>query len=218
MLTLLALAMALAIQSAAQSPPPQILQIYREGLKPGSEAAYHEIEADTARLQAELACPHPYLAIESLTGPKEVWFFNGYESPAEQKQVVEAYARNTRLLAAITPNSKRKARLTRERVEVFATYRPDLGVGVPWIIGRGRFLVITVTKSKRQISGTVFESADGTRFIVTATQARKEADIAAATAGPDSRVFAVRPAWSFPAKEWIAADSVFWRSGSAKRN
>jgi hypothetical protein len=30
-------------------------------------------------------------------------------------------------------------------------------------------------------------------------------------AGPESNVFAVRPLWSFPAKGWIAADSLFWQ-------
>ena len=62
----------LAMQIATPSQPPQILQIHREALKPGSEAVYQDIEEDTARLQAKLGCPHPYLAIESLTGSKEV--------------------------------------------------------------------------------------------------------------------------------------------------
>lgn len=67
----------LTMQIAAQAQPPQILQIHREALKPGTDAAYREIEEDTARICRELKCPHPYLAIESLTGPHEVWYFNG---------------------------------------------------------------------------------------------------------------------------------------------
>ena len=51
-----------------------ILQIYREPLKPGSEDAYRAIEEDTARVCANLKCPHPHLAMESLTGPREVWW------------------------------------------------------------------------------------------------------------------------------------------------
>ncbi len=98
--------MGFAMQIAPRPQPPQILQIFREPLKPGSEAAYGEIEAGTARLCAELKCPHPYLGIESLAEPKEVWFFNGYESTAEQKQVVDDYAKNAPLLAALEKNSK----------------------------------------------------------------------------------------------------------------
>lgn len=205
---------ALAMQIAAHPQPPPILQIHREALKPGSEAAYRENEEDTARICAELGCPHPYLGIESLTGSKEVWFFNGYESSAEQKQVYDDYAKNAALLTALKKNSKRKASLTGEPVNVFANYRQDLSRGVPWVLGHGRFLVITVSKSNPHLDGTVFEAADGTRFVVMPAQTRKEADAAAAAAGPGSRVFAVRPSWSFPTKEWIAADSAFWRPNS----
>ena len=204
----------LVMQIATAVQPPQILQIYREPLKPGSEAAYHAIEEDTARISAPLGCPHPYLAIESLTGSKEVWWFNGYESSVQQRQVYDDYAKNARLMAALQQNSKRKATLTLEPIEVLAKYRQDLSVGTPWILGRGRFLVITVTKSNRPISGTVFEAPDGTRFIVTSTQTRREADAAKTLAGPESNIFAVRPSWSFPAQEWIAADPLFWQPNS----
>ena len=191
--------------------PPQILQIYREPLKPGSEAAYHAIEEDTARAAAALGCPHPYLGSVSVTGSREVWWFNGYESPAEQKQVSDDYAKNRRLMTALLRNSRRKASLTLEPVEVFARYRPDSSVGNPWVLGRGRFFVITVTKSDPRATGTVFEAPDGTRFIVTAAQTREQADAASALAGPESIILAVRPSWSFPAKEWIAVDPVFWQ-------
>jgi hypothetical protein len=196
---------------AFAAQPPRILQIYREPLKPGSEAAYRAIEEDTARLSTALGCPHPYLGIESLTGSKEVWWFNGYESSAEQGQVRDDYAKNTRLMAALQQNSKRKANLTLEPSEVFASYRQDLSAGTPWILGHGRFLVITGTRSGRRITGTVFEAADGTRFIITPAGTLEEADAAKALAGQESNVFAVRPSWSFPAKEWIAADSLFWQ-------
>lgn len=198
------------MQIAVHPQPPRILQIHRESLKPGSEVAYREIEEDTARLQVKLGCPHPYLAIESLSGSKEVWFFNGYDSAAEQKQMVDDYAQNTTLLTALKRNSARKASLTGEPVSVFAKYRQDLSAGAPWVLGRGRFLVITVTRGISPGHGTVFEAEDGTQFVVMAAETRREAD-AAAGANPQSKVFVVRPSWSFPSKEWIAADSRFWR-------
>jgi hypothetical protein len=201
----------LVMQIGAPVQPPQILQIVREPLKPGSEAAYHTIEEDTARAAAALGCPHPYLGAESVTGSKEVWWFNGYESSAEQKRVYDDYARNARLMAALQQNSRRKAVLTLEPVEVSAHYRPELTVGNPWVLGRGRFLVITVTKSDRRTTGTVFDAPDGTRFIVTSAQTREQADAAKTLAGLESIILSVRPSWSFPAKDWIAADSAFWQ-------
>lgn len=202
------------MQVAALARPPQILKIYREPLKPGSDAEFQAIEEDTARIAAALGCPHPYLAAESLSGPKEVWWFNGYESSAERRQVYDDYAKNTRLMAALQRNSEKKARLTLKPIEVFAHYRRDLSVGKPWILGQGRFLVITVTKSDRRIPGTLFEAPDGARFVVTSAQTRQEADTARALAGEQSNIFAVRPSWSLPTKEWIAADPPFWQASS----
>jgi len=91
----------LSMQIFAQSQPPQILQIYRDFLKPGSHAAYADVEQDIARACTELGFPHPYMAIEALTEPEDVWYFNGWESMAELKQVADAYAKNPRLVAAL---------------------------------------------------------------------------------------------------------------------
>jgi hypothetical protein len=190
---------------------PAILQIVREPLKPGSEAAFDAIEEERARISATLGSPHPYLGAETLTGSKEAWWFNGYESYADQKRVYDAYAQNAPLMQALLESAKPKAELTLDPIEVFARYRPDLSAGTPWLPGRGRYLVITVTRSTARLAGTVFEDADGTRFIVRWAETRQEADAAKATAGQDARILAVRPSWSFPAAEWIAADPTFWR-------
>jgi hypothetical protein len=196
-----------------RAQPPQILQIYREPLKPGSETAYRAIEEETARLAAALGCPHPYLGALSLTS-LEVWWFNGYESSAEQQQVADSYAKNTRLMTALRQNGQRKAPLTLEPIETIATWRRDLTVGAPWILGQGRFLVITVTKSADRIAGTVFEATDGTRFIVDAAHTREQAAAARAQSGANSTILGVQPRLSFPADDWIAADPEFWRPSS----
>jgi len=206
-----AILIALALQISAQSKPPKILEIYRDFLKPGNEAAYDETERDIARVCIELGFPHAYLAIESLTGPKEVWFLNGWESSAEQEQVADEYAKNTPLVAALEENAKRKAGLVLTPVEVFANYRPYSAGGEPWRLGMGRFLVITVTRASGRMDGTTFETADGTKFIVLPANTRAAADAKAAAIGSETRVFAVRPYWSKPAEEWVSADPAFWR-------
>ena len=191
--------------------PPRLLQIHREALNAGAEAAYDAIETDTARLCAALGCPHPYLALTTVTGPPEVWFLNGFDSPAEQQQVVEAYAKNAPLMTALQRNSAAKRALTATPTDVFAKHLSDLTRGVPWALGTGRVLVITVTTSTQHVDGAVFETAEGTRLIVVPADTRRDAHAAAALAGADSNVLLVRRAWSFPAKEWIAADPAFWR-------
>ena len=206
-----ALLLGLVMQPSAPMQPPQILFIAREPLQPGGEKEYWEIEEETARLSVQLGCPHPYLAAESLTGPKEIWWFNGFDSPEDEKQVAEAYAKNVPFSAALKKNSDRKTKVSGKPTEVTARYRPDFTSGTPWILGHGRFLVIAVSKGRPPGAGTVFEAADGTCFVIASAGTRKEAERISASL-PDSRVFAIRPSISFPAKDWVAADRQFWRS------
>jgi hypothetical protein len=211
----LSVMMAVAMQAVAPPQPPRILQVVREPLRPGVEAEYDRIESEIARECARLRCPHPYLGLESLTGPKEACWFNGYGSAADQKEVAEAWAKNKEALAALGSIGQRKAQLTDKPIEVFANFRPDLSAGPPWLMGQGRFLVITMTRSEPR-SGAVFETGDGMRFVIVAARTRAEADAAAATAGPETRVFAVRPSWSHPSPDWIASDPEFWPSGNRR--
>src|SRR5215472_10829614 len=159
----IALLLGLATMQPVATPqsvpmPPPILLIAREPLAAGCEKAYREIEEETAHLSAKLGCPHPYLAMESLTAPKEIWWFNGFDSPEDQRQVAEAYEKNALFSAALKKNSDRKAPLTGKVIEIVAQYRPDLTSGVPWILGHGRFLVIAVTKAQPTSAGTVFQA------------------------------------------------------------
>ena len=198
------------LMAAALSQPPQILQIVREPIKPGQDEAYRVIEEDTAHISLVQGCPHPYLAAESLSGAKEIWWFNGYRSPAEQKQVADAYAANTGLLSSLQRQSVRKSVLTLKPIDLVATYRPDMSGGTPWTIGQGRFLVITVATRPGKHDGTVFETPDNTYLVVRSTQTRDAAD---RLAERDSNVLQVRPTFSFPAPEWIASDASFWARG-----
>jgi hypothetical protein len=207
---------------SAQIHPPTILLIHRDRLKPGNEAAYRKIEEDTARImrgalpltaEQEVRFPSPYMAAELLNGPQEVWFFTGWNSMADYERVGDEYRRKAPapLVAALERNSKKKASLTLEPVSVFANYRQDLSSGESWNVGRGRFLVITVTNRSARFEATVFETADQMRFVMIAAQTREDADSKAVAAGPEAKVFAVRPYWSRPAREWVAADRAFWQ-------
>jgi hypothetical protein len=201
-----------AAAAAAPLAPPAILQIYREPLQPGAEAAYDRLESDTARECARLRCPHAYLALESLTGPREVWWFNGYDSAVDRKRVADAWKANTEALAVLGRNGTRKRPLVGKTTESLASFRPDPSSGATWALGRGRFLVIWSGTGAPALKGTVYETDDRTRFVVVPARTREEADTLAAPS--KARVFAVRPSWSHPDETWIAADPEFW-SGQA---
>lgn len=215
----LLLLVALGLPADSQGQPPRLLQIHREWLRPGLESAYDEVERDTAKKCAELDCPHPYLALEALTGAKEVWFLNGYDSWADQQQVADAYSKKRPLLDALLANSKKKEPLIREPLNTFAQLQPALTRGAPWLLGRGRFLVVSMSRTlpKKLAAATIFETPDGsTRFAMIPARTRAEADAAATAAGPESRVFAVRPDWSHPAKEWTLLDPELWAARSER--
>ena len=138
-----------------------------------------------------------------------MWWFNGYDSDADRKQVADAWAASTEVLALLGRNGKRKAALVGKAVESLARYRPDLSEGEPWRLGRGRFLVIWSGAGTPALKGTAYETDDRTRFVIVSARTREDADALAAAS--KARLFEVRPSWSHADETWIAADPELWR-------
>jgi hypothetical protein len=195
-----------------QEEPPTMLQIYRDSVKAGREAAYRTLEENAARICAELKFPHSHLAIQSLRRPKEVWWLNAFASEAERREVTADYARNPPLVAALEGITRRKEGLTEAPVNVYASYRAEPSRGASWKVAGARFFVVTIAAGEPRVQGSVFDAPDGTRFVFRPCATRREADAVAPAAGPGTRVFAVRPYWGMPAEAWIAADPAFWKS------
>jgi len=195
----------------------QILQIYRDTVTPGQEEAYRTVEEDAARICARHDFPNPHLAIESLTGPKEVWWLNAFASEAARQQVVSDYQANPPLVAALEEITRQRQALIGAPIDVLANYRPDLGRGQAWSPAGARFFVVTLTKGTVEAEAPVFEAPDGTRYFLTPVGTQAEAESTAAARGGETRVFAVRPYWGMAAKEWIAADPEFWKPNPMAR-
>lgn len=106
---------------------------------------------------------------------------------------------------------------SQQNVEVTATYRPELSRGPVWVMGQESFLVIEVTKGGPRGGGTVFESQEGLRFVVTAAKTRTEADAKQSAAGANAQIFVVRADFSMPATEWVARDPSFWEPEQPKK-
>ena len=191
---------------------PTILLIHRDGLKAGSEATYRAVEEDAARICADLNCPHPHFAIESLTGPKEVWWLNAFDSDAEKERVIEAYKSNRPLTEALAGITKRREGLLSTDVECFADYRADLSRSGAWKVAGVRLFAVTVTRREPSKTGAAFQAPDGTCFVFRALESRDQAGALAAPVDSNTTIFAVRPYWGLPAKEWIDADPVFWKA------
>jgi hypothetical protein len=198
--------------------PPLFLLIVRERLRPGMEQAYNENELELATACAMLKCPHPYLALASVAGPKEVWWLNAFASYEEKDQLDAAYARNEPLMAKLTELGKRKEDYREALSTTLTEYRPNPSGGVILRIAGARFFVMTLVRDEREVTGAVFESSDREWFVVAPANTHAAAVRLAAQAGPGSMILAVQPQWSFPAEAWIAADADFWSSSPAARN
>jgi len=203
------------LKSSARAQAPRIIYVSRQFWKPGHDEALKRIEAEAARTCIDLGVPHPYLGIESLTGSKEVWYLNGFASTEELARVTEEYSKKPELLAAMNRFAQQRAEFkSQPDAEGPATYRSDLSRGGEWEIGRDRFLVIAVTKGTPGGDGAVFEFQDGMRFVLTPAKTRTEADTTLVAAGPEAKIFAVRPEFSMPAADWVAGDPSFWGSNA----
>ena len=211
MFRLLMAVIGLSMHIFAQPAPPKILQIFRDVLKPDSRAKYNEIEKSIARACVELGFPHSYLGLESLTGRREVWFLNGWQSVEEQKQVAQEYERNTPLVEILTAQGTRKSELVIQRINLFANFNRDLSRGAMWSMGQGRFLIITLIAGDRLPEGTVFEAGAGMKVVILSATTRAQAFATAKRVAATSRVFAIRSDWSNPAEEWVSVDRAFWR-------
>ena len=203
--------------AARTERPPQILQIFRDWPRPGREAEFRAVEEDAARACAELGFPHAHLAMESLSGPQEVWWLNAFESEADRQQVTRAYERNAPVVRALEQIGRRRQDLVGPPLDVLAQYRPDLSQGGTWHIAGARFFVTKVTRDDTGIAATVFEAPDGARYALRPARAEEDARRQAGDWGTGATIFAVRPYWGMAAKEWIAADPDFWRINPAAK-
>jgi hypothetical protein len=206
----LLLVFAIMMQAPVQPSMPKILLIAREPIRPGAETGYDRIESDTARLAVKFACPHPYLALEPLSGAKnEVWWLNWFASREEVEWVGEAYKKNAAWNAALTKNQKLKERLTEKPSEQFVDYKPQAD-SQPWAAGRAPYVVVAINPATHLHGSNAFLGRDGTRYELLMMNTRQEAERAAL--GSDCIVLEVVPRWSFPATEWVDAAPGLWHA------
>jgi dienelactone hydrolase len=196
----------------SEESPPELLLIVQEELKPQSVPQYARLETNIARECVRLQCPHPYLALESVTQPKVVWWLNAFPSSEEKDRVEQAWQRNEAAMQALRTLSRGKKALTRQPITYLTRYREDLSNAASWKMGGTRFFVVHVAKENSPSVYSVFEAPDGRRFVFAPVGSHQEADRQVKLAGPRAQVLAVQPRWSLPAEAWIAADPEFWKS------
>ncbi len=132
-------------QSAPAASSPAILEVYRDQVKPGKMADYAKLEGEAAR-----ACAHastwPYLTMQAVTGPQEVWFVSGFDSYAAMEKSAEPFVRNAGLAAELGKVMESKAALVNDPHTVILEYREDLGRNKGLVSAQARFFNVTVVR------------------------------------------------------------------------
>ena len=130
-------------QEPATGGPPKVLQIFVESVKPGKGAAHEKVEAGWPQAFRKAKWTSHYLAMTSMTGPSEVWFFSGYDSyaawEADQKHVEQTPALS-RELDRLALQDGELLSGTRSMV---AQYREDLSYRPNIKVGEMRYWTVT---------------------------------------------------------------------------
>jgi hypothetical protein len=196
---------------------PPLVQICREIVIPGRERDFRTIEEDAARICAEMNCPNVHLAMESLTGPIEVWWLTAYESEADRERVAKAYADNPALLAALGGISTRKQGVTAPPVDLVLRLNRSPTSEPGLTIAGARFFVGMTGTHEPPASASVYESPGGDRLMLSPVSDADDGAAVAQAWGRSARLLAVRPYWGMPALEWITADPEFWSANPVAR-
>jgi hypothetical protein len=199
-----------AIPAHAQTP--HLIQVTRDVLKPGVEQDYAKIADDAAKLCVSMHCPNPYLALETVDEPREVWIVNGFDSEDEARQILGAYQQNTALLGALKDISGRKQPLLTEPSQSnLASLLVVLSGGPPWWnIADVRYLVATHTRGQPGAMGAVYAADDGSTYEIRPAATLEEAQEKHKSGDPNARIFEVKPNWALPDKTWVAANPALW--------
>jgi hypothetical protein len=143
---LLALVLPAIAQAQAPTPAPNIIQIYREELKPGHGPAHAKTEAGWPRAFAKANWPTHYIAITSMTGPNEAWFIAPFDSLSAWEKDINETAKNAALQAELDRLSEEDGQHLAGYRGIVARYRADLshrpGVSIPTM----RYFSITIVR------------------------------------------------------------------------
>ena len=110
----------------AQQTPPKYLQIIREAVKPGRDAAHAQLEATWSQAFAKAKVPLYTLGMTTMFGPAEAWWLQGSESIAEIEKVTQAVQASPGLRAEIDRYAAADAANISGFTSILARFLPDL--------------------------------------------------------------------------------------------
>ena len=140
---------ALAQDMSGGEPPPKVLVIQREFVKPGKGGAIHE-KSESAFVQAmrnAKASGH-YIAASAMTGRPRVLFFTGYDSFDAWEKDNASVEKNTALSAALDHATLADGELLSDADQTVATFSEEQSLRPNVDMPHMRFLEISLFRIK----------------------------------------------------------------------
>jgi len=129
---------------AGMPPPPKVLLVLREFLKPGKAGSTHE-KSESAFVQAFTRAKWPahYLAVDSLSGKPRSLFLVGYDSFDAWEKDNQATQKNAALSAALERAAAADGELLSDYDAGVFTYKEEYSLHIPVDIPHMRYFEIT---------------------------------------------------------------------------
>ncbi len=139
------ISIAWAQDKADVTPPPKVLVLYREFLKPGKGGATHE-KSESAFVQAvtKAKWPQHYIAMDSLSGRARSLFLFAYDSFDAWEKDTLATQKDASLSAALDKAAVADGDLLSDMDATVLTYREDQSLRAPVDIAHMRYFEISL--------------------------------------------------------------------------
>ena len=132
-------------QMSGTTPPPKVLQITVETLKPGQSGNAHQ-KTESAFVQAfsNAKWPQHYLGMDALSGKPRAIFFIGYDSFEAWQKDTDATQKDATLSAALDSAAVADGALLESLENSSYVFRDDLSLRAPVDIPHMRYMEITI--------------------------------------------------------------------------
>jgi hypothetical protein len=149
-LSTLILPAAIAIaQDAGATPPPNVLVIVREYLKPGQSGSPHaKTEGAYVKAMSDAKWPTHYIAMDSISGPNRSLFMLAYDSLDAWGKDMEAENANATLSAATDEATIADGALLEKSEEQAFLYHPEMSVHASVDVPQQRYWEFTSFRIK----------------------------------------------------------------------
>ena len=149
LVALVALVAPALLAQGGPMPPPPLIQIVREEVKPGHGGGHAATETAWSQVLAKGKSRDYYIGMTSLTGPSEAWFLMGYSSYADWEARQNEFEKNPAMRKEVEAAAQADGEHLAGSRSLLATWRKDLTYGPPVEIGKMRYFRVRLFRIKQ---------------------------------------------------------------------